>query len=44
MSDMLIFISYNTDKHKFDSLWIWISFKNDVMYDVDYMIKHCIYL
>ena len=43
MSDLLSFIISNTDKHKFSSIWNWISCCNDVMIHVDYIIKRDVY-
>ena len=42
MSDLLIFINSNTNKHEFSR--ICIKCNNDVMYDVDCVIKRDVYL
>ena len=34
----------NTDKHEFSSIWKWIRCCNDVMDDVDCVIKRNVYL
>ena len=41
--DLLSFIISNTDKHEFASIWRWIRCCNDVMNNVDYVIKRDIY-
>ena len=41
-SDLLSFIS-NTDKHEFSNIWKWIRWCNDVMNNVDCVIKHDVY-
>ena len=38
-SDLLTFITSNTDKHEFSSIWKWIRCCNDVMNNVDCVIK-----
>ena len=43
-SDLLSFIISNNEKHKFSSIWKWISCSNDVMNHVDYVIKCDVYL
>ena len=43
MSDLLSFIISNTDKYEFSSIWKWITCCNDVMNDVDCVIKRDIY-
>ena len=43
MSDLLSFIISNFDKHKFSSIWNWISSCNDVMNHVDCIIKCDVY-
>ena len=43
MSDLLSFIISNTDKHEFSSIWKWITYCNDVMNDVDCVIKRDVY-
>ena len=42
-SDLLSFIILNTDKHEFCSIWKWISWSNDVINHLDFVIKHDIY-
>ena len=42
-SDLLGFIMSNTDKHEFSSIWKWIRCNNDVMNDVDCVIKRAVY-
>ena len=42
-SDLLSFIISNTDKHEFSSIWKWIMCCNDVMNDVDCVIKCDVY-
>ena len=44
MSDLLILITTNTDKHKFISIWIWIRCTNDAMIDLDCVMKCDIYI
>ena len=41
--DLLSFIISDTDKHEFSSIWKWITCSNDVMYDVDCVIKPNVY-
>ena len=41
--DLLSFIISNTDKHEFSSVWKWIRCCNDVMNDVDCVIKRDVY-
>ena len=43
-SDLLSFVISNTDKHEFSSIWKWITCCNDVMNDVDCVIKRDVYL
>ena len=43
MSDLLSFVISNTDKHEFSSIWKWITYCNDVMNDVDCVIKRDVY-
>ena len=40
---MLSFVISNTDKHEFVSIWKWIRCCNDVMNDVDCVIKRDVY-
>ena len=42
-SDLLSFVIYKTDKHEFSSIWKWITCCNDVMDDVDCVIKRDVY-
>ena len=42
-SDLLSFIISNTDKYEFSSIWKWISCCNDVMNNVDCVIKRDVY-
>ena len=42
-SDLLSFIIPNTDKHDFSSIWKWIRCFNDVMNNVDCVIKSDVY-
>ena len=42
-SDLLSFVIFNTDKHEFSSIWKWITCCNDVMNDVDCVIKRDVY-
>ena len=42
-SDLLSFVISNTDKHEFSSIWKWITYCNDVMNDVDSVIKRDVY-
>ena len=42
-SDWLNFVISNTEKHEFSSMWKWISCCNDVMNDVDCVIKRDVY-
>ena len=44
MSDLLSFIVSNTKKDEFSSIWKWIMYCNDVMNDVDCVIKRDVYL
>ena len=39
LSDVLSFIISNTDKHEFSSIWKWIRSSNDILNDVDCIIK-----
>ena len=41
--DLLSFVISNTDKHEFSSIWKWIMYCNDVMNDVDCVIKRDVY-
>ena len=43
MSDLLSFVIYKTDKHEFSIIWKWITCCNDVMNDVDCVIKRDVY-
>ena len=43
MSDLLIFVISNSNKHEFSSIWRWISCCNDVMNHGDYVIKCDVY-
>ena len=43
MSDLLSFVISKTDKHELSSIWKWITRCNDVMNDVDCVIKRDIY-
>ena len=43
-SDLLSFVISNTDKHEFSSIKKWIRCCNDVMNNVDCVIKRVIYL
>ena len=43
MSDLLSFVISNTDKREFSSIWKWITCCNDVMNDVDCVIKRDVY-
>ena len=43
MSDLLSFIISNAVKHEFSSIWNWISCCNDVMNQVDCVIKRDAY-
>ena len=43
MSDLLHFIISNTDKHEFSSIWKWIRCCNDVINDVNCVIKCDVY-
>ena len=43
LSDLLSLIISNTDKHDFSSIWKWIRCCNDVMNNVDCVIKHDVY-
>ena len=38
-SDLFSFIMSNTDKHEFSSIWKWIRCCNDVVNNVDCIIK-----
>ena len=42
-SDLLSFVISNTDKHEFSSIWKWITYCNDVMNDVNCVIKRDVY-
>ena len=42
-SDLLSFVISNTDKHEFSSIWKWSTYCNDVMNDVDCVIKRDVY-
>ena len=42
-SDLLSFVISNTDKHEFSSIWKWITCCNDVLNDVDCVIKRDVY-
>ena len=42
-SDLLSFLISNTDKHEFSSIWKWITCCNDVINDVDCVIKRDVY-
>ena len=42
-SDLLRFVICNTEKHEFSSIWKWIRCCNDVMNDVDCVIKCDVY-
>ena len=42
-SDLLSFVISNTDKHEFNSIWKLITYCNDVMNDVDCVIKRYVY-
>ena len=43
-SDLLSFVNSNTDKHEFSStIWKWITCCNDVLNDVDCVIKRYVY-
>ena len=42
-SDLLSFVISNTDKHEFSCIWKWITCCNDVMNDVDCVIKRDVY-
>ena len=42
-SDLLSLFMSNTDKHEFSSTWKWISCCNDVMNNVDCVIKRDVY-
>ena len=42
-SDLLSFIIPNTDKYEFSSIWKWIRCSNDVMNNVDSVIKCDVY-
>ena len=42
-SDLLSFVISNTDKHEFSRIWKWITCCNDVMNDVDCVIKRDVY-
>ena len=43
MSDLLSFVISNTDKQQLSSIWKWITCCNDVMNDVDCVIKRDVY-
>ena len=42
-SDLLNFVISNSDKREFSSIWKWITCCNDVMNDVDCVIKRDVY-
>ena len=42
-SDLLSFITCNTDKYEFSSIGKWMSCCNDVMNQADCVIKHDVY-
>ena len=42
-SELLSFVISNTDKHEFNSIWKWITCCNEVMNDVDCVIKRDVY-
>ena len=42
-SDLLSLVTSNTDKHEFNSIWKLITYCNDVMNDVDCVIKRDVY-
>ena len=42
-SDLLSFVISNIDKHELSSIWKWITCCNDVMNDVDCVIKRDVY-
>ena len=42
-SDLLSFVISNTDKYEFSSIWKWITCCNDVMNDVDCVIKRDVF-
>ena len=44
MSDLLSSVISNTDKREISSMWKWIRCFNDVMNDVDCVIKRDVYL
>ena len=41
--DLSSFVISNTDKHEFSSIWKWITCCNDVMKDVDCVMKRDVY-
>ena len=43
-SDLLSFVISNTEKHEFRCIWKWVTCCNDVMNDVDCVIKRDVYL
>ena len=43
-SDLFSFVISNMNKHEFSSIWKWITCCNDVMNDVDCVIKRDFYL
>ena len=43
MADLFSFVISNTNKHEFSSIWKWITCYNDVMNDVDCVIKCDVY-
>ena len=42
-SDLLSFITSNTNEHEFSSIWKWISCCNDVKNNVECVIKRDVY-
>ena len=42
-SDLLSFVISNTDTPEYSSIWYWITCCNDVMNDVDCVIKRDVY-
>ena len=40
---LICFVISNTDKREFSSIWKWITYCNDVMNDVDCVIKRDVY-
>ena len=41
--DLLSLMISNLDKHEFSNIWKWISCSNDIMNDVDCIIKRDVY-